>query len=58
LVSTSPPTTHHHHHQKDPVEFTTAPSLAVPKALAHAGMTAADANLHEINEAFSVVSEV
>eukprot|EP00613_Pedinella_sp_CCMP2098_P050481 CAMPEP_0171817028 /NCGR_PEP_ID=MMETSP0992-20121227/858_1 /TAXON_ID=483369 /ORGANISM="non described non described, Strain CCMP2098" /LENGTH=408 /DNA_ID=CAMNT_0012431011 /DNA_START=15 /DNA_END=1241 /DNA_ORIENTATION=- len=42
--------------EQDPVEFTTAPSLAVPKALEMAGMAASDATLHEINEAFSVVA--
>ncbi|KAK9470258.1 Thiolase, N-terminal domain-containing protein [Dipodascopsis tothii] len=38
-----------------PVEFTTAPSLAVPKALKHAGLTPADVDFYEFNEAFSVV---
>lgn len=42
--------------EQDPVEFTTAPAKAVPKALVAAGMTSSDANLHEINEAFSVVA--
>lgn len=42
--------------QQAPVWFTTAPSLAVPKALARAGLTAADAQIHEVNEAFSVVA--
>ena len=41
---------------KDPVEFTTAPAEAVPRALRHAGMQAADVDYHEINEAFSVVA--
>ena len=38
-----------------PVDFTTAPSLAVPVALQHAGITLGDVDYHEINEAFSVV---
>ena len=42
--------------EQAPVEFTTTPSLAVPRALAHAGMAAGDAQRHEINEAFSVVA--
>ena len=42
--------------EQDPVQFTTAPSLAVPRALAHAGVTAGDIDFHEINEAFSVVA--
>jgi acetyl-CoA acetyltransferase family protein len=37
-----------------PVEFTTAPSLAIPKAIQRAGVK--DVDLYEINEAFSVVS--
>jgi acetyl-CoA C-acetyltransferase len=39
-----------------PVDFTTAPSLAVPVALQHAGITLGDVDYHEINEAFSVVA--
>lgn len=42
--------------EQDPAEFTTAPSLAVPKALKHAGISIDDVNVHEINEAFSVVA--
>ena len=38
-----------------PEWFTTAPSLALPKALAKAGLTLADIDLWELNEAFSVV---
>lgn len=38
-----------------PVDFTTAPSLAVPKALKHAGLSTADVDFVELNEAFSVV---
>lgn len=41
---------------RDPVEFTIAPSDAVPRALSHAGVTAKDIEYHEINEAFSVVA--
>lgn len=41
---------------KDPVEFTTAPADAVPRALKHAGLEAKDIDFHEINEAFSVVA--
>lgn len=41
---------------QDPVDFTTAPSLAVPVALEHAGVSASDIEYHEINEAFSVVA--
>ncbi len=41
---------------KQPVEFTTAPALAIPKALKHAGLTAAQVSAYEINEAFSVVN--
>lgn len=40
---------------RDPVEFTTAPSDAVPRAMKHAGVAAGDVQYHEINEAFSVV---
>lgn len=38
-----------------PVEFTTAPSDAIPRAFKMAGVTNNDIDLHEINEAFSVV---
>jgi len=40
---------------RDPVEFTIAPSDAVPRACAHAGIKMSDIEYHEINEAFSVV---
>lgn len=43
---------------QDPVEFTTAPALAVPRALKHAGLALEDVHFHEINEAFSVVALV
>ena len=42
--------------EHDPVNFTTAPSLAVPVALRNAGLNASDIEYHEINEAFSVVA--
>ena len=38
-----------------PEWFTTAPSLAIPKALNKAGLTVSDIDLWELNEAFSVV---
>lgn len=41
---------------QQPSKFTTTPALALPKALAHAGVTAADIDAWEINEAFSVVA--
>jgi acetyl-CoA C-acetyltransferase len=41
---------------RSPVDFTTAPSLAVPVALAHAGVSLVDVDYHEINEAFAVVA--
>ena len=39
----------------EPEWFTTAPTLAAPKAIQAAGMTAQDIDLYEVNEAFSVV---
>lgn len=41
---------------KAPSKFTTAPSLAIPKALKHAGVKQDDVDAFEINEAFSVVA--
>jgi acetyl-CoA C-acetyltransferase len=38
-----------------PEWFTTAPSLVVPKALKNAGITEADVDFYEMNEAFAVV---
>ncbi|GME89435.1 hypothetical protein B5S28_g962 [[Candida] boidinii] len=38
-----------------PIDFTTAPSLAVPKALKHAGISIDQVDYFEFNEAFSVV---
>ncbi len=43
-------------HAQEPEWFTTAPAYAIEKALARAGLTIADIDLFEINEAFSVVS--
>ena len=39
-----------------PSKFTTAPSLAIPKALKHAGVNQDAVDAFEINEAFSVVA--
>ncbi|KAJ1330188.1 hypothetical protein BSLG_006920 [Batrachochytrium salamandrivorans] len=41
---------------REPERFTIAPSLAIPKALKHAGQTLADMDYFELNEAFSVVA--
>jgi acetyl-CoA C-acetyltransferase len=41
---------------KAPSKFTTAPSLAMPKALKHAGVSQDQVDAFEINEAFSVVA--
>ncbi len=41
---------------QQPSKFTTAPALAIPKALAHAGIKKEDVDVFEINEAFSVVA--
>lgn len=40
---------------QNPEDFTTAPSLAVPKALKHANLSIDDVDFFEFNEAFSVV---
>ncbi|GAM82703.1 hypothetical protein ANO11243_006870 [Dothideomycetidae sp. 11243] len=42
--------------EKSPSKFTTAPALAVPKALKHAGVEQDAVDAFEINEAFSVVA--
>jgi acetyl-CoA C-acetyltransferase len=42
--------------QQAPEWFTTAPSLAIPRALHNAGLSAEDIDYFEINEAFSVVA--
>lgn len=41
---------------QDPMWFTTAPSLAIPKALKMAGVEASQVDYYEINEAFSAVA--
>lgn len=41
---------------QNPSKFTTAPALAIPKALKHAGVTQDRIDAFEINEAFSVVA--
>jgi len=41
---------------QDPIWFTTAPALAIPKAIENAGLTKDDIDFYEINEAFSVVA--
>lgn len=43
---------------QDPTWFTTTPSIAMPKAMKMAGLEMKDAEIAEINEAFSVVSIV
>ena len=44
--------------EREPDQFTTAPALAIPRALKAAGLTLADIDYFEINEAFSVVDLV
>lgn len=41
---------------QDPLWFTTAPALAIPKAIKNAGITAEEVDYYEINEAFSAVA--
>lgn len=41
--------------EQDPKWFTTTPSIAVPKAIERAGLTLADIDFFELNEAFAVV---
>jgi acetyl-CoA C-acetyltransferase len=41
--------------EQEPQWFTTTPSIAVPKAVAKAGLTMADIDYWELNEAFAVV---
>lgn len=41
---------------QNPSKFTTAPALAIPKALKHAGISQDAVDAFEINEAFSVVA--
>tara|TARA_R110002049_G_scaffold246382_3_gene420467 strand:- start:625 stop:1518 length:894 start_codon:yes stop_codon:yes gene_type:complete len=40
---------------QEPERFTTAPSLALPKALSKAGLETTDIDFYELNEAFAVV---
>ena len=40
----------------EPAKFTVAPAAAVPVALKNAGLSLADVDLWELNEAFSVVA--
>lgn len=41
---------------QDPMWFTTSPSLAIPRAMKHAGIDKNDVDFYEINEAFSAVA--
>ena len=41
---------------QDPMWFTTTPSIAIPKAIKHAGIDKKDVSYYEINEAFSAVA--
>ncbi|KAL3627267.1 Acetyl-CoA acetyltransferase 1 [Castilleja foliolosa] len=41
-----------------PELFTTAPALAIPKAITNSGLNSSDIDFYEINEAFSVVALV
>ena len=41
--------------EQAPIDFSTAPALALPLALQRAGVALRDCSAHEINEAFSVV---
>lgn len=41
---------------QDPIWFTTAPALAIPKALHQAGLSANQVDYYEINEAFAAVA--
>ncbi|MCH6235659.1 acetyl-CoA C-acyltransferase [Cognataquiflexum rubidum] len=41
---------------QDPLWFTTAPAIAIPKAIKNAGLTADDIDFYEINEAFAAVA--
>lgn len=42
--------------EQQPSKFTTAPALAIPKAIKHAKVDASAVDIYEINEAFSVVA--
>lgn len=41
---------------QDPLWFTTAPAMAIPKAIKNAGLTEGDVDFYEINEAFAAVA--
>lgn len=41
---------------QEPEFFTTAPALAIPKAISKAGLDASQIDYYEINEAFAVRS--
>lgn len=41
---------------QDPIWFTTAPALAIPKAIDKAGLSPGDIDYYEINEAFAAVA--
>ncbi|KAL1192889.1 Acetyl-CoA acetyltransferase 2 [Cardamine amara subsp. amara] len=41
---------------QEPEFFTTAPALAIPKAITHAGLESSQVDYYEINEAFAVVA--
>ena len=41
---------------QDPMWFTTTPSIAIPKAIEHAGLNKNDIGYYEINEAFAAVA--
>lgn len=41
---------------QEPIWFTTSPSLAIPKAMKHAGVEKSDVDFYEINEAFAAVA--
>ena len=41
---------------QEPIHFTTAPALAIPKAMKHARVEKSDVDYYEINEAFSAVA--
>ena len=41
---------------QEPLWFTTAPSIAIPKAMKNAGIEKSDIDFYEINEAFSAVA--
>jgi len=45
-------------HAQEPEWFTTAPAFAIEKLLAQNGLTVADVDLFEVNEAFAVVATV